>query len=95
MPLSREEVEHLGRLTRVGLSDDDIARFQQQLSQILDHFQMLQQVDTADVEPTTHTLALLNVERDDVARPSSPQNEALANAPQVEDGFIRVRAVLE
>jgi aspartyl-tRNA(Asn)/glutamyl-tRNA(Gln) amidotransferase subunit C len=95
MAITREEVRHVATLFRLGLSEEDIARFQEQLSQIIDYFQVLQQVDTEGVEPTSHTLALENVMRDDEPRPSFPAEDILANAPLPEDGFFRVRAVLE
>jgi aspartyl-tRNA(Asn)/glutamyl-tRNA(Gln) amidotransferase subunit C len=82
-------------LFRMSLSEEEIARLQQQLSQIIDYFQVLQQVDTEGVPPTSHTLALENVMRDDEPRPSYPAEDILANAPLSEGGFFRVRAVLE
>jgi aspartyl-tRNA(Asn)/glutamyl-tRNA(Gln) amidotransferase subunit C len=95
MAITREEVRHVATLFRLGLSEEDIARFQEQLSQIIDYFQVLQQVDTEGVEPTSHTLALENVMRDDESRPSFSSDDILANAPFREDSFFRVRAVLE
>ena len=95
MAITREEVRHVATLFRLGLSEEDIARFQEQLSQIIDYFQVLQQVDTEGVEPTSHTLALENVMRDDEPRPSFPSEDILANAPFPEASFFRVRAVLE
>lgn len=95
MAITREEVRHVATLFRLGLSEEDIARFQEQLSQIIDYFQVLQQVDTEGVEPTSHTLALENVMRADEPRPSFAPEAILANAPIPQDGFFRVRAVLE
>ena len=95
MAITRDEVRHVATLFRLGLSEEDIARFQEQLSQIIDYFQVLQQVDTEGVEPTSHTLALENVMRDDEPRPSFPSDDILANAPFRENSFFRVRAVLE
>jgi len=95
MAITREEVRHVATLFRLGLSEEDIARFQEQLSQIIDYFQVLQQLDTEGVEPTSHTLALENVMRADEPQPSFPPEDILANAPMPEDGFFRVRAVLE
>ena len=95
MAITREEVRHVATHNRLGLSEEDIARFQEQLSQIIDYFQVLQQVDTEGVEPTSHTLALENVMRDDEPRPSFPSDDILANAPFRENDFFRVRAVLE
>lgn len=95
MGLTREEVLHVSLLARVGLSEDDVVKFQEQLSQILDHFQVLRQLDTEDVPPTSHTLRLENVSRGDEVRESLPQDEVMANAPLAEDACFRVRAVLE
>ena len=95
MPLTPEEVTHIARLARVGLSEDDISRFQGQLSQILDYFERLQEVDTENVPPTAHTLAMHNVMRDDEPRSSFDKEDILANAPQREGDLFRVRAVLE
>lgn len=95
MSLSPEHVKHIARLARIAVSDEDVAQFSSQLSDILEHFEALSAVDTAGVEPTAHTLPLANIMRADEARPSLPQAEALANAAETEDGYIRVRAVLE
>ncbi len=95
MPLTREQVQHIARLARVGLSEDDIARFQEQLSEILDYFERLRQLDTEGVPPTTHTLPLHSIMRPDEPRPSLPRDEVLANAPQREGDLFRVSAVLE
>ncbi|MCH6555922.1 MAG: Asp-tRNA(Asn)/Glu-tRNA(Gln) amidotransferase subunit GatC [Chloroflexi bacterium] len=95
MPLTPEEVRYNARLARVGLSDDEVSRFQNQLSQILDYFERLQEVDTENVPPTAHTLAMHNVMRDDEPHPSIDKEEVLANAPQREEDLFRVRAILE
>jgi len=95
MAITREEVQHAAMLFRMGLSEEDIAKFQQQLSQILDYFQVLQQIDTEGVPPTSQPISLENVMRADEPRPSYPTEDILANAPLSERGFFRVRAVLE
>jgi aspartyl-tRNA(Asn)/glutamyl-tRNA(Gln) amidotransferase subunit C len=95
MALTREEVLHIARLARISLSEADVERFTAQLSGILDHFAALSAVDTEGVEPTAHPLPLANVMRADEITSSLPVGEALANAPATEDGYIRVRAVLE
>ncbi len=95
MALSRDEVLHIARLARLGLAEADVERLSAQLSTILDHFTALQQLDTTGVPPTSHALQLVNVMRDDADRPSLPAGTTLANAPGAEDGFFRVRAVLE
>ncbi len=95
MALSREEVLHVARLARVGVSEEDVSKFQQQLSQILDHFDTLSHIDTAELPPTTHTLALESVISPDQPRTSLRQEDVLQNAPSSQDGYLRVRAVLE
>jgi len=95
MKLSREEIRHLATLVRLGISDDEADRFGEQLSDILEAFEVLQQVDTTDVPPTAHSIALESVMREDVSAPSLPEEEVLANAPNREDDYFRVRAVLE
>ena len=95
MSLTREEVLHVAKLARVGLSEEDVVKFQQQLSQILDHFEALSSINTEGVPPTTHTLPLQNVVAPDEPRPSLSPAEVLANAPLQQDGYLRVRAVLE
>jgi aspartyl-tRNA(Asn)/glutamyl-tRNA(Gln) amidotransferase subunit C len=95
LSLTPEEVTHIARLARVGLSQDEMSRFQDQLSQILDYFQRLQEADTENIPPTAHTLAMHNIMRDDEPRPSFDKEDILANAPQREGDLFRVRAVLE
>ncbi len=95
MAISRDEVLHIGRLARLGLSEAEVDRLASQLSDILGHFEALGAVETSGVEPTAHPLPLQNVMRSDTVAPSLTRDVALANAPEVEDGLIRVRAVLE
>jgi len=95
MKLTREEVLHIALLARLGLSKDEVERFREQLSNILENFEVLQQVDTGGVPPTAQSIDLQNVLRDDKPDASLPAAEILANAPQKEEGFFRIRAVLE
>ena len=95
MPLSKDEVLHVARLARVGLTDAEVEKFQGQLSDILDNFDVLSQIDTAGVEPTTHTLPLESVMAADEPLDSLTAEEVLANAPLHHDGYLRVRAVLD
>lgn len=95
MKLSREEVLKIATLCRVELSEDELERFQGQLSNILENFEILQQVDTNGVPPTAYPIPLQNVTRKDEARPSLDKEDILANAPRQEDGCFRVKAVLE
>ncbi len=95
MALDRETVLHIARLARIAISEEEIETFRAQLSEIITHFDVINAVDTEGVEPTAHTLALYNVFAADVSRPSLPQDEVLKLAPLTEEGYLRVRAVLE
>jgi len=95
MKLTREDVLHIALLARLGLTETEVERFREQLSNILENFEILQQVDTTDIPPTAQSITLQNVVRDDEVAGSLPQVEILANAPQKEGSFFRVRAVLE
>lgn len=95
MKLSREEVLHIARLARVALTEDEITRLSEQLSNLLENFEVLQQVDTAGVPPTAQSVTLHSVMRDDKVAPSLPPDDILANAPRREGDCFRVRAVLE
>ncbi len=95
MKLSREEVLHITRLAKLGVTDEEVDRLSRQLSHILESFEVLQEVDTEGVPPTAQPNMLCNVLKEDKARPSLPQDEALANAPQRDGEFFKVKAVLE
>ena len=94
MRLSREEVLHIARLARLGLDEAEVDKFREQLSNLLEHFRVLQQVDTTGVAPTAQSIALQNVIRDDASQASLSPDQILANAPQKESDFFRVRPVL-
>ncbi len=95
MKLSREDILHIATLARLGVTAADIENFQEQLSNILENFEVLRQVDTTNVPPTAQSIDLNTIMKDDSARPSLPGEETLANAPRREGDFFRVRAVLE
>lgn len=95
MSLTLEDVEHVARLARLRLSPAELEKMRDQLSNILDHFQMLQQIDVSAVPPTAQVTDLINVMRADEVRPSLPREQALANAPEQQDGMFRVRAIFE
>ena len=95
MKLSREEVEHIARLARLGLSEAEIEKLRLQLSNILENFEILKQLDTTDLPPTAQSITLQNVFRPDEAKPSFPTDDILANAPQRESDSFKIRAVLE
>lgn len=92
--LTEEQVRHVAKLARLNCTDEEIATFTSQLSAILDYVTQLEEVDTTDVEPLAHCLAVQNVFRDDVVKPSLSNDEALANAPQRDGEFFTVPKVL-
>ncbi|HEY8477572.1 MAG TPA: Asp-tRNA(Asn)/Glu-tRNA(Gln) amidotransferase subunit GatC [Chloroflexota bacterium] len=95
MPIDREEVEHVAYLARLGLSEEEKAKLQEQLNAILDYMRIIDQVDVSAIPPTASVLPLRNVMRADEVRPSLPVGDVLANAPAREDDFFRVPPVLE
>ena len=95
MSLTQEEVRHIALLARLGLSPEDVERMREQLSSILEHFQVLQELDTSDVPPTAYVVPRHSVFREDQPSASLPPEDALANAPRPEEGYFRVQAVLE
>jgi aspartyl-tRNA(Asn)/glutamyl-tRNA(Gln) amidotransferase subunit C len=90
MSISRDDVLHVARLARLELTEAEVERFQEQLSAILDAVSKVQELDLADVPPTSHPHELVNVWREDEPRPSLSLEDALANAPDRDDGFFRV-----
>jgi aspartyl-tRNA(Asn)/glutamyl-tRNA(Gln) amidotransferase subunit C len=95
MKLSRDEVLHISRLARLGISDVEIEKMTVQLSNILDNFGILREIDTTDIPPTAQSIDLRSVMRNDVVTPSLPPDSVLANAPRQEESFFKVNAVLE
>ena len=90
MAITRDDVLHVARLARLELSDAEVERFQEQLSAILEAVSKVQELDLADVPPTSHPLDVVNVWRDDEPRPSLPVEQALANAPDSQDDMFKV-----
>ncbi len=95
MQLTTAEVQHVAELAKLSLSEAEVAQYTEQLSTILDYADSLREVDTSSVPPTPYVLPVSNVMRADEPQPSLPVEEALANAPDSERGFFRVRAVFE
>lgn len=95
MNISRDEVLHIARLARLGLTEEEVDRFAEQLSHIMDNFEVLKQIDTTGVVPTAQSIPLKNAMKPDEVTPSLPTREILANAPQKEADCFRIRAVLE
>ena len=92
MAITRDEVLHVARLARLELSEEEVERFQEQLSAILEAVGKVAELDLSDVEPTAHPLDLVNVWADDEPRPCLSVDESLANAPDREADLFRVPA---
>jgi aspartyl-tRNA(Asn)/glutamyl-tRNA(Gln) amidotransferase subunit C len=95
MKLSDEQVRHIAWLARLGLSDQEVEKFSLQLSNILEDFEILKQVDTTEVPPATHTVPLKNIFRRDEVAESYSQAEILSSAPKQEENCFKVQAILE
>ena len=94
MTLTIEEVEHIAELARLRLSKEEIERYREQLSAVLDYADRLQQLDTSEIPPTSSVLPARSVLRDDKARPGMDLKDLLKNAPETEDRQFRVPPVL-
>ena len=95
MAINRATVEHVTRLARLALSDEERERFAEQLDRILEHCALLDAQPLEGVPPTSHVIPITNVLRDDAVTPSLPREEVLAQAPAHDAGFFRVPKVLE
>lgn len=93
--LSSDEVRHVARLARLGITPDEVTRFRDQLRNILQAIDALNRADTSKVPATAHPLEERNVMRDDVRGPCLSVEAALRNAPSVEDGYFKVKAIQE
>ena len=95
MRITTEEVRHISALARVGMTGEEVERMRDQLSNILEQFDVLRRVDTSGVESTESLRDLQTVMRKDSIRPSADRDDLLSNAPRRQEDLIRVRAVLE
>jgi len=95
MRLTPEEVDHIALLARLDLSPQERERAATELSQILEYFEKLNQLDTTNIEPTDHPLPMQNVLRADVSRPGLSPEAALQNAPEQAGGMFQVPRVVE
>lgn len=94
MKLSREEVEHVAKLARLSVDEKEVELFQKQLSDILSYVEQLNELDTSQIEPTSHVLDLTNVLREDEVKPCLTREEALAGAPEPGEGYFHVPKII-
>jgi aspartyl-tRNA(Asn)/glutamyl-tRNA(Gln) amidotransferase subunit C len=95
MKITKEEVLHVAELARLDMDDEAVAKFSEQIGTILAYMDTLNQVDTRGVPPTSHALSLHNAFREDEAAGSLDRDDALANAPEREDGCFVVPRIVE
>jgi aspartyl-tRNA(Asn)/glutamyl-tRNA(Gln) amidotransferase subunit C len=89
------EIDHIARLARLQLTEEEKRVFSQQMKKIIEYINKLNELDTSNVEPTSHVLPIKNVFRDDKVRPSMPKDKALQNAPSHTDDFYKVPKIIE
>ena len=89
------EIDRLALLARLDLSEEEKKLFSKQLGSVIDYIDKLNELDTADVEPTAHVLPVKNVFREDETRPSLDRDKALQNAPDARDGFYKVPKIID
>lgn len=96
MKIDRETVKRVALLARLSLTEDEVSAYGSQLASILDYISKLNEIDTTDVPPTSHTLSTLkNVYRKDILKPSLKTEEALKNAPSTDGDFFKVPRIIE
>jgi aspartyl-tRNA(Asn)/glutamyl-tRNA(Gln) amidotransferase subunit C len=95
LKITQELVDHVARLARLDLSEEETARMQSQLGDILGYIGLLDELDLSDVPPTSHVIDMVNVMRDDEVKPSLPVEKGLANAPAKEGTTFKVPRIIE
>ncbi len=90
-----KEVEHVAKLARLELSEDEKNQFLEQLNKIIGYFNQLNEVNTEGIEPMAHSVPIVNVMREDIAFDANLREEILNNAPQEENGYFRVPKITE
>ena len=93
--ITKEEVKHIAKLARLGLTEREIEKFQKELSKILDYIEKLKEVDISGIEPTTHSILVENVMRKDESRKSKVESGKLLElAPETKNGYLKVKSIL-
>ncbi len=96
--ISKKEVEHLAKLARIGLSEKELEKMQEDIASILDYFEKLKKIDVSGIEPTSHAVVLKNVMRSDEEKKTNEKDEKtklLSAAPETKDNYLKVKAILE
>ena len=85
-----KDVEHVAKLARLALTEEEKAKFAPQLNAVLEYVDELNEVDTTGIEPMAHSIKISNVMREDEVKQEFTREEMLQNAPEEEDGFFKV-----
>lgn len=93
--LSKEEVKHVANLARLAITEEEAEKFAEQLGKITDFAEQLNELDTTNVEPTSHVLPLVNVLREDVAKEGLSREKVMLNVKEQEAGQIKVPSIME
>lgn len=94
--ITKEEVRHIAKLARLGLTEEEIERFQKELSAILDYIDKLKEVDVSGVEPTSHSVLVENLTRKDESREEKPETrkKIIGEVPETKEDFVKVKSIL-
>lgn len=95
MKIEKKEVEHIARLARLKLTEEEKEKLGQQLGQILKYVEKLRELDTKDVEPAFHVIPLQNIMRKDEVKGSLPIKDTFANAPETQGNYFKVPRIIE
>lgn len=95
MPISFDEVQHVAKLARLDLTEDELRTFQGELNALLGHFQDLDELDVTGIEPKPHAVSLFNVWADDLVMPGLDREDVLRNAPKTRAGLFVVPTIIE
>ncbi|MED3574060.1 Asp-tRNA(Asn)/Glu-tRNA(Gln) amidotransferase subunit GatC [Cytobacillus praedii] len=93
--ISPDQVKHVANLARLAITEEETEKFTNQLDAIISFAEQLNEINTDGVEPTSHVLDLKNVMREDIPQEGLPQSEVLKNAPEHQDGQVKVPSIME
>lgn len=93
--IKKEQIEHLGKLAKINLTDEEKKKFQKELSSILDYFNFLKKIDTSKIEPTFYPFHLENIMREDEVKKEKPERveKLIKAAPAKEGRYIKTKEV--
>ena len=95
--ITKREVQHIAKLARLGLTQNEVEKFQKELSSILDYIEKLKEVDISKVEPTSHSIKVENIMRGDTPEEKKleTREKLIEMAPETKEGFLKVKSILK